>query len=189
MGFSLRELMETQQRVKDALPYGGTLVESDPPDTIEMHWVQVTSLTQTAGRYPAKRYELDANAKTFTEKETCWVWTPNGESLNTGVYYKMRISGIRAADARVIYSIATAPTLFSGASTSTFDQVITNGSITTVAYTGTYYDTEGYFSFGSPDRLIAPQDGFYQVTGNVVWSNAPHDGFREMFLLTSRAAF
>lgn len=72
----------------------------------EIFWLVVTSLTQTAGRYPALRYDLNANTATYTSSgEVCWLDTPNGEILGIGLpmYWPAKFTGVRSADGKLIY--------------------------------------------------------------------------------------
>ncbi len=56
-------------------------------------WVQISSLTQTSGRYPGHRYSYDAGGQTWTQKEVVWVELLNGAIAATGVKYQGRYVG------------------------------------------------------------------------------------------------
>jgi hypothetical protein len=67
-----------------------TTAPAESPQTVETHWVRITSTSQTDGRYEGTRY--DRTASGFDAAETIWVDTPNGETLAVGTYYAARLS-------------------------------------------------------------------------------------------------
>lgn len=103
-------LTKVHRRVKEALPAGEVLVPEPfiTPNYSDV-WVQITSTSQTDGRYPGTVYRRNVDA-TFTllgEAGDSWVDTPNGESLTTGVYYRAVAVGIRVADNKAIFDTIT----------------------------------------------------------------------------------
>ena len=100
-----RKIKDTIRRVDEIGALGGGTREDQPPETTEIHWVKISSTTKTASRYPGVRQERDADLRTFTPKETCWVDAPNGETLDVGSYYPVKLAGVRSADGLAIYDI------------------------------------------------------------------------------------
>lgn len=80
------------------------------PNTVELHWLRITSTTKTDDRYPAERYDRNAEAKSFTRRESCWLDTPNNDALLVDTYYPAKLSGTRLADKREIYDLITPTT-------------------------------------------------------------------------------
>ena len=61
--------------------------------------------------------------------------------------------------------------LFSGASVAldALGQTITNATEATISWDTEEFDTDAYWSAGSPTRLTLPTDGYYQIGGSVYW--------------------
>lgn len=75
----------------------------------ELYYLAVTSVTKTAGAYPATRYALDAttNPQTWTSSgETAWLKTTHA-SMVLGVgsarYWVAKLAGVKSADGLFIY--------------------------------------------------------------------------------------
>lgn len=98
-----RKIKDTIRRVDEIGAIGVSSREEMLPETTETHWVQITSTTKTAGRYPGKRYDFDAQDQSYTEQETVWVDTPNSEILAEDIYYLAKLVGVRTADNIAIY--------------------------------------------------------------------------------------
>jgi hypothetical protein len=59
-------------------------------ETVETHFVKVTSIEKTDGRCPGVRCDVTADG--FTDAETCWISTPNNEALVEGRIYPSRLT-------------------------------------------------------------------------------------------------
>jgi hypothetical protein len=82
-----------QRRIENAV----RAVEDAPPlPAAETWFVEITSTTQTDGRYPGNGRRYSATAKTWADEEDCWVVDANGAALVTGRQYLARLwqSGI-----------------------------------------------------------------------------------------------
>lgn len=111
----IRPTRDDSRRITRTVERVERMPVNDPPraplrstSLTETHWVQITSTTQTDGRYPGSLYLRDGNGATFTLLSASggiWVDTPNGESLTTGVYYPARIGGEKASDSKPIFDV------------------------------------------------------------------------------------
>jgi hypothetical protein len=81
----LDRLRNAVELVEEVLATAPAVEVATPPDTVETHWVKVTSTTLQDGRYPGTRYNVTADG--FTADETCWIATPNGETLSLNKFY------------------------------------------------------------------------------------------------------
>jgi hypothetical protein len=80
---------------------GDTTESADNYRAPPQNWVQITSLTQVAGRYPGTCYLEQAGV--FTALATSiWVIEPNGGSLALSTYYRGFASGV--ANGAMVYS-------------------------------------------------------------------------------------
>jgi len=154
----------------ESRPYGEQPATTETRGSSELRLVQITSTTQTAGRYPGSLYLRDGNADTFTllgTAGTIWVDTPNGETLATGTYYWAKVTGVRAADSRLIVEAvagSASSSTFSGALVTT----IAPGGTSTVAWNqGSTYDTGTYFSNLANTRFTITTTGYYLLVVNL----------------------
>lgn len=107
---SLDDIRFSIARVKERLAYGLEDPKEPIPETTELHHAEITSTTQTAGRYPGTLYEYDADADSYTSLETIWVDTIySGQILQTSVKYDVRLVGLRSADGIAIYRAMNPP--------------------------------------------------------------------------------
>ena len=67
-------------------------------------WVEITSLTQIYDRYPAARFDYDAVAETWTQRNDCWAVALEGAGLGLGIKYPARIAGV-AEDGLLVLQI------------------------------------------------------------------------------------
>lgn len=148
---------------------------------IELHPVQITSTTQTDGRYPGTLYLRDVATDDFTQlgdAAAIRVTTPNGESLTTGTYYWAKLVGTDS-DGRPVYEAVgtfAAASSFSGASVwLNSSQTVAVGQ-TTIQWTHQAWDTDDYWDIGAPDRLVIRQSGDYVVMAGVTWSGSGTNG-------------
>lgn len=72
-------------------------------DNGDLQIVQVTSTTQTDGRYPGKLIYFDADAKTKQQKRDIWIVGINDETLKTQ-YYLARRHNSKSSDGLHIFS-------------------------------------------------------------------------------------
>jgi hypothetical protein len=119
---SAERIRTAVEAVEQYLQDGAPPQQPAAPRAVEVHFVRITSTTQTGGRYPGKRYDRDADG--FTEGETVWVDTPNGESLNTGTNYAARL--IDDVDGVDVYDVIGAITSTGGVTVSGITGTVTN---------------------------------------------------------------
>jgi hypothetical protein len=86
-----RRIENAVRAVEDAPP-----LPAPPLPAAETWFVEITSTTQTDGRYPGNGRRYSATAKTWADEEDCWVVDANGAALVTGRQYLARLwqSGI-----------------------------------------------------------------------------------------------
>lgn len=169
MGLTFNELRQAADRANERLQRGFDAEQEPPPETIEIHWVRISSTTKTDSRYPGHRYTRDGAANTFTEAETCWVYGPNGMTLATGIYYPAKLAGVKADDGLAIYdAVSSSECSFSGAKAAISSTVtLPWDSLTTIPLGLEIFDTGSYHSPANTSILIAPEHGTYSIIGSV----------------------
>lgn len=150
-------------------------------------WVQITSVTQTSGRYPGVWYLYDPVAKSWAAQPAAiWVVVPNTEILATGKRYFARAGG--EADGRMVFvALKDAGTsggaaLFSGARAKRLTaQTIGDGSQTPITFTAEVYDSGSYFT--ASDDAFEAEEGYYHAGGWVRWTPDPAGvGLRSVYV-------
>lgn len=170
---------ESARRIRRAVerdemrPYGAQPEARPVPQGEELHPVQITSTTQTAGRYPGSLYQRDGNADTFTLLGTAgeqWIDTPNGETLTTGKYYYAKVTGVRTADERLIFETVSGTSSTSARVTKTTSEIYfaTENTDHTIEWVSDGDDTGDFFDVGEPTKLTVRETGVYLVEFNSV---------------------
>jgi hypothetical protein len=94
---SVRRLQKSNQKVEGLIrTQAGQQPVTTAPKQTEA-WVQLTSLTPTAGRYPAQWWLRDSTAATWTaqtDPASVWVLMPNGETPALTTLYRAFCSGV-----------------------------------------------------------------------------------------------
>lgn len=180
-----------QRRIENAVRAveDAGILAAPPLPMAETFFVEITSTTQTDGRYPGNGRRYDASAKTWGDEEDCWVVDANSVPLQTGVQYLARLwqSGIGSPAKPVLITDRDgvgAGGGTSGTATITADQNnyavpydttfldpdadrtitgITGGAAGAV-YTITNSDTVG----GSNDVILANQSGSSDAANRII---------------------
>lgn len=141
----------------------------------ETRFVNITSTSVDGnGRYPAQLQAYDVSGDSWSDEAECRVEALTG-SLNTG-----RIAAVRVGDdgtypvfaagasASVLSGGGDLTPSFSGARVYREDDAgLTAGAVHYISFQVERWDTDGYWSIGSPTRLTIPEDGYYLVGGHV----------------------
>jgi hypothetical protein len=180
---SLRELRDTMGRVRELGAFGAQQLEGPPPPTTEMHPVQITSTTQTAGRYPGTLYTYDADLDTYTAylAGDIWVDRPNSETLATGTYYWAKLVGTKASDGKMIFQVVGASSSAKSFCSAWLnaDVICTSGIAKAVEFNNEIADTDDYHSTSSNKELFTvPADGLYSIHAAIVWEVSDAGAYR-----------
>lgn len=148
--------------------------------------IEVTSGTADADGYPARILTQDENGdwnRTYDEVRAVPI---GGGTLSEGfsVGRLMRVSSSGRHIYGVLATIGGARVYLDSA------QTVSNGSIETLSGFVTtafmsedvsiyYYDNDGYFDAGNPERLTIPEDGVYLIGCEVHW-DAGSTGYRQI---------
>lgn len=88
------------QRIADAVRLSEASYRNDADEITRarvmapiIQFVKLSSLTQTAGRYPGNWCLFDAAAGTFSDQDAIWIVHPNGATPELATYYLARSSG------------------------------------------------------------------------------------------------
>ena len=102
----VRELRETVSRINELGQIRGQFLDPNTLGKIEVLYAQITSTTQTSGRYPGSLYTADSQATTWTDtSDTCWIVSPNGEALSTGTVYAVNLREVLDSDGLAVYTV------------------------------------------------------------------------------------
>lgn len=200
----LRRLLDMLQNTPpDAIAAAVNRRQDRPSPGAIKSFVEITSTTQSDGRYPGTTYDrYDQVNKTWTEGGTCWVVDSLGTVLSTGQKYEGRLVGYAGTPERAVYmtdrDVPGAITVREqdgspsvSASTVTFDQadgfVVTNlgSGEAQVDQTPASVTTVGYVTIGAQtirgpktiDTNGAGTDelGFSYVSGGFMELSGPGD--------------
>lgn len=99
----LRRILDTFQQVPPE-SLATPRPQPRPPSGTRKNFVEITSTTQTDGRYPGTVYDrYDVDAKTWTAGDTVWVVDSLGATLATGKKYEAKLWEYAGTPERAVY--------------------------------------------------------------------------------------
>lgn len=102
-------IRQTIARVREIGAYGGDDEDDRAPDTIEVHWLQITSTTKVGEWYPAERYPANSDGDGFdSAAEACYLFPPNDEVLVENVFYPTHLFSNDVDSGYAIYALLVA---------------------------------------------------------------------------------